>query len=318
MMLRARFFILALASLLLTSACEPDPGEQQGQPPQTSVSIERTGFLKADKLLEASGLQASHSREGDFFVHNDEGPPRIYAINEKGANLGHISILPAKNKDWEDLASVPVEDGRWLVAGDIGDNMARRKYIKLYFIEEPKPGKNDRYKGDSDLKHWLTLSYPDGPRDCEAMAYDPVGDRILLISKRDKPPRLYSIDLQTALTEQNVELTFLGTMLRLRRPTPADRAQFGGRTDFISQPTGFDISPDGNEAVVLTYRSIYHFRREAGEDWVSALQGKPLEVVGPTAPQNEGITYSTDGRAVYVTTEKIPAPVFRVQFLDGE
>ena len=90
-----------------------------------------------------------------------------------------------------------------------------------------------------------------------------------------------------------------------------------GRTDFISQPTGFDISPDGSEAVIITYRSLYRFRREPHEDWLSAMQRKPEEVVGPPSVQNEAISYSADGKAIYVTTEKQPAPVFRFEFTNN-
>ena len=150
------------------------------------------------------------------------------------------------------------------------------------------------------------------------MAYDPLGKQILLLSKRDKPARLYAVDLETALTQQYAELEFLGTISILRPPTPANRAQFGGRTDFISQPTGFDISADGSEAVVITYRSLYRFRRQQGEDWLSALQRKPAEVVGPPARQNEAVAYSVDGKSIYVTTEKHPAPVYRVRFTDSQ
>ena len=307
--------------LLLLSGCELSDDNQSGkirpdiiaEPP---VSIERTGWLASHKLNEASGMQASHARAGDFFLHNDEGKPYIYAIDETGIDLGRILIVPAKNKDWEDITSVPVGDGRWLVAGDIGDNKAKRKSIRLYFTEEPKTGKKDRYSGKQDLEHWLKLTYPDGPHDCESMAYDPIGKQILFLTKRDKPPRLYAVDLETALTQEETELKFLGTISKLRPPTPANRALFGGRTDFISQPTGFDISPDGSEAAVITYRSLYHFRREGDEDWLSALQRKPTEIVGPPAVQNEAIAYSVDGKAIYVTTEKQPAPVYRVEFID--
>jgi hypothetical protein len=278
--------------------------------------MERTGWLKSDDLMEVSGIQASFSRNGDFFVHNDEGEPVLYAIDESGAHLGAVSIVPAKNKDWEDITSVPVEGGRWIVAGDIGDNTAKRKSIKLYFAEEPKTGKHDRYTGRLDLKHSLTLEYPDGPRDCESMAYDPVGNQILLITKRDKPARLYSIDLETALSRSHADLNYLGRITTLRPPTSKDRFHWGGRTDYISQPTGFDISADGSEAVIITYRSLYRFRRDPGEDWLSALQKEPVEVVGPPSPQNEAISYSADGKAIIVTTEKQPAPVFRFEFND--
>ena len=315
MHLKILLFSAALTIFLLFGCGQQTSGTAVETDPQ-AVTVEQMGYLASRQLIETSGMQASHSRNGDFFVHNDDGQPVIYAINQAGANLGQLPLVPAKNKDWEDLAAIPVGDSRWLVVGDIGDNWAQRKSIKLYFTAEPQTGANDRYSGHLDLEHWLELTYPDGPRDCESMTYDPVGDRILLLSKRDKPPRLYAVDRATALAQGQAELEFLGTIHPMRPPTPADRARWGGRTDWISQPTGMDISPDGKEAVVLTYRSLYRFRRQDGEDWLSALQRKPDEMIGPPAPQNEAVAYSSDGVAIYVTTEKIPAPVFRIQFND--
>ena len=301
-------------TILLLPGCDQQATDGAAETDPQPVTVEQMGYLAASQLIETSGMQASHSRKGDFFVHNDDGPPVIYAINQDGANLGDMMLVPAKNKDWEDLAMIPVEDSRWLVVGDIGDNWAKRKSLKLYFAKEPQTGKHDRYAGHLDLEHWLELTYPDGPRDCESMAYDAVGDRILLLSKRDKPPRLYAVDRETALSQGQAELEYLGNIHPMRPPTPADRARFGGRTDWISQPTGMDISPDGKQLVVLTYRSLYRFRRQDGEDWLSAMQRKPDEMIGPPAPQNEAVAYSSDGEAVYVTTEKIPAPVFKIQF----
>ena len=315
MHIKSPFYLLPIA-LLLLSACDPQTENQSTETVLLPVSLEQTGWLASNKLNEASGLQASYSRDGDFFAHNDEGKPVIYAVDKNGADLGLVTIVPAKNKDWEDITSVPVDSGRWIVAGDIGDNWSKRKSIKLYFIEEPQTGKDDRYAGRQELKHWLSLTYPDGPRDCESMSYDPVGKQILLLSKRDKPPRLYAIDLETALTQEAAELKFLGTTSALRPPTPRDHLHWGGRTDWISQPTGFDISADGNEAAVITYRSLYRYRRQENEDWLTAMQRKPEEVVGPPAVQNEAIAYSIDGKAIYVTTEKRPAPMHRVEFTD--
>ena len=307
--------VLVLAIFTLT-ACDMQTDEQPTETLTLPLTMERTGWLAADELLEASGMQASFSREGDFFVHNDEGEPVLYAIDQTGADHGSVLIVPAKNKDWEDITSVPVDEGRWLVVGDISDNKAKRKSIKLYFVEEPKPGEFDRYSGRLDLKHTISLKYPDGPRDCESMAFDPVSNQILLLSKRDKPARLYAIDLETALTEGKAELAFLGAIASLRPPTSRDRFKWGGKTDFISQPTGFDISSDGSYAVVITYRSLYRFRRKPGEDMISALQRKPDEVVGPPSIQNEAISFSADGKSIYVTTEKRPAAVFRFEFTD--
>jgi hypothetical protein len=315
--LKGRISLLVLAIFIL-AACDRQAGQEPAESEPLPVSMERTGWLASDEIMEASGMQASHARLGDFFIHNDEGEPVLYAIDESGADLGSITIVPAKNKDWEDITSVPVANGRWIVVGDIGDNQAKRKSVKLYFVEEPITGEHDRYSGRLDLKHTLRLTYPDGPRDCESMAYDPVGDQILFLSKRDKPARLYAVDLKTALTESSAQLTFLGNIAKLRPPESNDRFKFGGRTDFISQPTGFDISADGTEAAVITYRSLYRYRRHPDEDWFSALQKKPDEVVGPPAVQNEAISYSADGKAIYVTTEKKPAPIYRFKFTDVE
>ena len=309
---------LLVLAILILPACDGQSNQEPSESEPLPVSMVRTGWLASDEVMEASGIQASHVRAGDFFVHNDEGEPVLYAIDESGADLGSVIIVPAKNKDWEDITSIPVANGRWIVVGDIGDNQAKRKSVKLYFVEEPTTGKFDRYSGRLDLKHTLRLTYPDGPRDCESMAYDPVGDQILFLSKRDKPARLYAVDLETALTEASAELKFLGSIAKLRPPTSNDRFHWGGRTDFISQPTGFDISADGTEAAVITYRSLYRFRRDPGEDILSVLQKKPDEVVGPPAVQNESIGYSVNGQAIFVTTEKKPAAVYRFKFTDVE
>jgi len=311
---RASTLLILTAFLLL--ACDLQTNHQAAEPGATRVSMEQTGWLASGDIMEASGMKASHTREGDFFVHNDEGEPVLYAVDETGADLGLMTIVPARNKDWEDISSFPVADERWLVVGDIGDNQAKRKSVKLYFVVEPKAGVHERYSGRLDLKHSIHLTYPGGPRDCESMAYDPVGHQILFLSKRDKPARLYSIDIETALTKARAELKFLGSIARLRPPTSRDRLNWGGRTDFISQPTGFDISPDGTEAVIITYRSLYRFKRNENEDWITVLQKQPDEVIGPPAVQNEAISYSHDGKSIYVTTEKRPSPVFRIEFGD--
>jgi len=306
--------LIAVCALLVACDAQIDNSSSNITPPP--VLLEKTGSIEAAKLIEASGLQASYSHKGDFFSHNDDGKPEVFVIGENGNDRGKMTLKPGKNKDWEDITSVPVDDGRWLVIGDIGDNGSKRKHITLHFTKEPSPGKHGRYSGRLEREHKVELTYPDGARDCEAMSYDPVSRQILLLTKRDKPARLYAIDLQTALGEKEAELKFLGTITAFRPPTVKDRAKWGGRTEWISQPTGLDISADGTEAVVISYRSLYRFHRQEGEDWITAMQRKPQEVVGPPAPQNEAVAYSVDGKSIFVTTEKLPAPVYRFQFMD--
>ena len=73
-----------------------------------------------------------------------------------------------------------------------------------------------------------------------------------------------------------------------------------------------DISADGRMAAVLTYRSLYLFQREEGETWAEAFQRQPDEIVGPPGVHDEGVTFSQDGKSVYLTTERQPAPIYRL------
>jgi len=303
--------IASLAIVCLSAGCKPTARPPEQQP---AVEMQLTGMLSSTDIDEASGMQASYGRPGDYFVHNDDGETAIYAIDKKGTDLGMVSLVPAKNHDWEDITSVPVGTARWLVLGDIGDNLARRSYISLYFAREPAPGKHDRYSGILALEHRLDLTYPDGPRDSESLAYDPVSKRLLILSQRDKPAHLYALDLAAALTQSQLELTFLGTIATLRPPSIEDRTIWDGRADWISQPTGLDIAADGSEAIVVTYRSLYRFVRQGDENWLQALRRQPQEVVGPPGPQNEAVAYSTDGHAVFVTSENLPAMIYRFRF----
>ena len=264
------------------------------------------GALEHPRLDEASGLQAGEN--GVFFTHNDQGNA-VYVIDGKGRHLGRFRLDGAKNRDWEDLARVPGPDGSLLVVADVGDNMGRRKDVDLYFIHEP--GEKD-YEEEQAVLHRLQLSYPDGPRDVESVAYDPVDGDILLLSKRNTPPHLYRIPLESALTEKKVEAEFLAEVPVFRPPTKYDIVSNPTRGMWVSQPTGMDISPDGRLAAVITYRSLYLFRREEGSSWADAFQRQPEEFVGPPGLHDEAVAFSPDGKSVYVTTERRPAPVYKL------
>ena len=57
----------------------------------------------------------------------------------------------------------------------------------------------------------------------------------------------------------------------LPRPSRQD-VQFAPRTkDWHWQPVGMDISADNLAAVILTYRAVYYFTRQPGQDWFDAL-----------------------------------------------
>jgi hypothetical protein len=306
-------FVSKFLLLTLLSGCDQHV-EQAAR-----AGILQTGTIENPKIDEASGLQASQLNPGAYFVHNDDGPAVIYAMSESGVSLGKFSIEKANNRDWEDMTIASSEEGPLLVIADFGDNAARFKSVHIYFVHEPRPNINNQYSGSYPIYHRIKIKYPDGPRDCEAIAYDRLSDKLYLVSKRDKPSRIYSIPLKDALSADEATLQYEGQTASFRAPTARDAANFGTRqSQWISQATGLDFSPDGKQAAVITYRSLYLFDREADESWASALSRNPRELIGPPARAEESIAYSVDGSAIIVTSEGVPAPVYRIRLMPGD
>jgi hypothetical protein len=311
MKIQATHSIFGLSlSLLLIQLAGCDPREFAIEANESKTVFEVVAILESKKLDEVSGIQSGEG--GVFFMHNDEGSPSIYVAGLDGRHLGKLRIRGAKNRDWEDITRIPGKNGPLLVLGDTGDNHARYQSIKLYVVEEPSPSENGSYEGNLDLLHELIVRYPDGPRDCESMAYDPVSKMILFMTKRDHPSRLYGLTVEEALNSDKAELQYLGDVHGFRPPTNTDLLTSKKRGRWISQPTGMDISSDGMHAAVITYRSLYLFEREEGETWPEAFLKSPIEHVGPPGLHDEAVSYGFNTLDVYVSTERRPTPVYQL------
>jgi hypothetical protein len=295
--------------LILLTGCDADAIQKPADESESGFVV--TAILESKELDEVSGMQSGTG--GVFFLHNDEGSPSIYIADTDGRHLGKIKIRDAKNRDWEDITRIPLESGPLLVLGDTGDNKARYKSVKLYFVAEPRPSASGNYPEETDLLHKLKARYPDGPRDCEAISYDPSSNMILFLTKRDHPPRLYGLPVEEALQADKAELQYLGDVPGFRPPTTADLLSSKKRGSFISQPTGLDISSDGRRAAVITYRSLYLFERAEGETWADAFLKAPLEFIGPPGLHDEAVTFELDAVDVYVSTERRPTPVYKLK-----
>ena len=300
MKLGITFICLAIA----LAACKP--AEQPVPENIVDSGFHIIGKLESARLDEASGMQAGAG--GVFFLHNDEGDD-LFAIDARGSHLGRMHVKKAKNKDWEDITRVPGENGPLLVIGDIGDKHRTRKKLKLYFLEEPAAAD---LQGEVTPVHETTLRLPGKATDLEAMAYDPSSGTILFISKPDQPPRLFGIALDQALAEKELTLQFLGEVHGLRPPSQKDVLMGFKRGLRVSQPTGMDISADGRLAAVITYRSLYLWQREEGESWIEAFQRQPVEYLGPPGLYEEAVSFSEDEKSIYVTSERRPAPLSRL------
>ncbi|MDX2411858.1 MAG: hypothetical protein QNK16_06705, partial [Woeseiaceae bacterium] len=168
--------LLAVAFLMgCVQPADPEPEMQQHLP--TTVLA---GRLKTKALNEASGIVRSHRQDDVYWLVNDSGKPRLYAIDSTGRNLGHVKVDGAKNVDWEDIASFTLDGKAYLLVADIGDNERKRRDVTIYVVEEPEPG-----QGEAEIAWSFDFSYPKGPRDAESLSVDIDNERILVLSKRE-------------------------------------------------------------------------------------------------------------------------------------
>ncbi|MEO1750776.1 hypothetical protein [Thiofaba sp. EF100] len=298
--------LLGLAGLLLTvlTACQSVASSQFGGA-ETRLD---------PRVDEASGLIASPHHAGIYWIHNDSRAffdsqptePLLYAIDIAGRVRGELWVEGLKPYDWEAISAFRWKGRAYLLIGDLGDNRARRtRGIRLDAIEEP-----GRIEGRWQLKPaWtLRLTYPDGPRDAEAMAVDGTEGAVYILSKRDLPARLYRAPLLAGKGGTRT-LEYLGEITAFDAPLTTGMPSELKVLPFTHQPTDMAFAPDGGEVAVLTYAHLYVFPRQAGQSWLEALRGTPKVYDLPGARQYEGLSYSHDGKAWVIVQEGEGSPV---------
>ena len=161
---------------------------------EVPVDAKHLATITDARLDEISGIVVASTHDG-WWVHNDSGDkPRIYAVDRTGTVAAVVSVAGARARDWEDMARFERDGQAYLVCGDVGDNRGKRKHVTLYIIAEPTVTAKQ-----APVLAEITVTYPDGPRDCEGVAVDGSTGEILLLSKRDTVPRLYAVPLPKAL-----------------------------------------------------------------------------------------------------------------------
>jgi endonuclease/exonuclease/phosphatase family metal-dependent hydrolase len=306
-------YLLQLVSLLaipllavpILAGCvqpaDPEPETQQHVP-----STVLAGRLQDKQLDEASGIARSQRHDDVFWLVNDSGKPRLFAIDGAGKKLGRVKINGAKHVDWEDIASFTLDGKPYLLIADIGDNEGKRRDVTLYVVEEPEAGQDE-----AELAWSFDFSYPKGPLDAESLTVDIDNERILILSKREIPAVLYELPLRPT-TEGRKEAQPLLAVRSLPQPSRQD-VMFAPATDkWFWQTTAMDISGDRRAAVILTYGGVYYYRRSADSTWVEAFQTRPAAISVGDFDKAESVAFSPDGKSVFVTFEGSSAILLRI------
>lgn len=264
------------------------------------------------ELAEISGMAHSQRRDDLLWVVNDSyNPNRIHALGRDGRVAASYTVEGAQNTDWEDLTSFVLDGKPYLAIADTGDNGGVRQWIELIVVEEPRV-RDGTFRGSVRPAWRVRIRWPDGPRDCEAVAVDAARREVLLMSKKRVPAQLFRVALQPTRGRRALlaaQIAVAGTI-----PQPDDRELSlhpqSGR--YRAHVTSMAMAPDGSALVVLTYRDAYRYERRGDESWAGALRRQPTALGLPPLIQAESITFDRRGEALYVTSEKLPAPLVRL------
>jgi hypothetical protein len=274
------------------------------------------GRLEDDRLAECSGMDISLAADNLFWAINDSGNgPFIYALGIDGRSRGRVLVAGAENRDWEGLDTFFWQGRPMILIADFGDNNEEQDSHTLYIMEEPRLS-GERF-GDSaavEVTWRIVFSYPDRKHDAEAVAVDTAGGKVLVLTKRDDPPALFELPLVPHSTDLSVVAHKIAEVSRIPPPSKEDLLQKYGK--YRSQPTALDLSPDGLQAVVLTYKHAYLFNRRHLDSWAAALSGYPILIPLPLPQdrrdfrQREAICFAPDGQSLVVTSEGSGAGIF--------
>jgi hypothetical protein len=290
---------LALACLLIAAA--PAHAVHWGP-------AEYAGILADPELAEVSGLAASQAQPGRYWINNDGGNGEALQLLEAdGTRVASLTLDGVTNTDWEDLASFRLDGKPYVLVADTGDNGGIRKTLKLHVIEEPAKPRD----GEHVPVAWtIEFAWPDGARDCEAVAVDAVRGEVLLVSKKRVPPELFRLPLRPKdAGVQTAER--VGTLSGITQPREEELRENPVYGRYRSQVSGADLSPNGRVLAVLNYSRVYFFIRPAGRAWTQNLLGRAGALDFPWLPQAEAIAFSLDGSTLLIGGEQRPSPLLR-------
>lgn len=259
--------------------------------------LEKKHNLQPSPVTEASGLAISSANPGFMWIINDSGgTPDVHLATTDGNYRGKVTLKDTKNTDWEDLASFTLDGKNYLLVADTGDNDSKRKSRTLHILREPTLPTDGKSLNVAVSASWkIKFQYEDGPRDCESVGVDTKAGKILLISKRTKPPEVYELPLRPPEKA--------GTLIAKKIGPTSAKCPVTTILPYQDQPCGLDISADNSLAAVVTYYGVFVFPRQPKESWADAFARQPTALAAHHLGQAESVAISKDGKTIHSIAE---------------
>jgi len=276
--------VLLAAALLL--GCAPAEAQVAWVRRDPVRSVRSTPFANTE-LDESSGLAASRAHPGVLWtVEDSEAGPYLFAADTLGRDLGTWEVLGIENRDWEAISRGPCPAGTCLHVGDTGDNARTRDRITIYRIREPDPSAAGRRVRGAEA---LTVRYPAGAYDVEALVVTPAQDLLLVSKGGDGGAHLFRVPAAAWKSKDVATAEPLGT---LQLPP-------GG---VVGRVTDAALAPDGRRVAVRTYGDIYFFELASGGRLAPARPPIVCNTFGLQL-QGEGIDW-LDARRLVLSSER--------------
>ena len=268
-----------------------------------AYSWRKVSDLSDQRISESSGLGASRRYPRYLWTHNDSGDgPRLFLLSPQGNTVTVATLDGARNRDWEDMAVAGTGSLAWVYAGDIGDNLRMRANIAIYRFREPQIALNNPPQTVTVPWARMTLTYPDGPHDAEALLAT-AGGYLVIATKDSDASRIYMTPRPFA-ADTTQKLVQVGTYT------------FQTEEGFGRMVTGGDLSPDGKRLVLRTYTRAYEWTLPVSGNlltsWQAVWKTAPRAIALPATRQGEAICYSADGQRLSTTSEGSPAPLYEL------
>ena len=254
----------------------------------TTASQQSYFTIENNQIKESSGLACSKQNTALLWTHNDSGHmPVIYAMSDKGEDLGTFFLEDVVSRDWEDMASFKRDGQAYLLVADTGDNFKIFRAYTLSIFKEPEL--STKVKSALSPLWQVKYRFPDNQSyDVEAVSVDVQRDKVILLTKRTPFAQVYEVPLGKETVSDIVV------------------AEKVGEFNEIVNPTAADMTADGNLLLVLTYGRVHLFdkqRTSATQPHVRYIKRKQvIKYKGLFQP--EAMCLSADKQSIYVTSER--------------